>query len=63
MIKTENIKGNIFLAQTTYYVYASKEARESGKSPVFVTSNKEEFEEMKQRVKDTNPIPEKGFKL
>lgn len=62
MIKTDKVKGNVFVEQTTYYLYASEEDRANDKH-VFCGSDKKEFEAIKKRIEEGEPITSKGFSL
>lgn len=62
MIKTENIKGNVFLEQRTFYIYASEEDRKKGKY-IYCSSNEEEFEKLKEDIRNGNPLTSKGFRF
>jgi len=51
MIKRKEIKGNIFIAQTTYYIYRSEDDLQNDKLPFLITSNKKVFESYKKSIK------------
>jgi hypothetical protein len=51
MIVEETINGKVFIAQTTYYVYASEEARQNGIATL-TTSNTEVFETNKKATRE-----------
>lgn len=62
MIVDEKVKENVFVEQTTFYIYASEEDRQNGKH-IFVSSNREEFDKIKEKVKNGDALTSKGFSL
>lgn len=50
MIKEETINSFVFVEQTTYYIYKSKEDRENG-TPSLTTSDKKFYESYKRKLK------------
>jgi len=50
MIKKEIIKGNVFLEQTTFYIYRNEQDQIEGNVPFLTTSSKEDFERNKELI-------------
>jgi hypothetical protein len=61
MVKHEYIDGNVFITQTTYYIYRSEEDLQNHKSPFLITSNKKAFNKCKENIKNGSLTLDKNY--
>lgn len=52
MVKREEIKGVVFLAQTTYYIYRSEESLQNDEQAYCTTSDVKVFNAHKKQIKN-----------